>query len=121
MCIRDRRTYGSRGQQRTATLALKLAEVEVMTQATTEPPVLLLDDVMSELDESRRATLLQALDGVTQALLTTTDWNDFSSDFRRRATRLHVTEGRVAEASRDPAGVDRGISQERRGDGESAG
>ena len=118
---RDLRTYGSRGQQRTATLALKLAEVEVMTQATTEPPVLLLDDVMSELDESRRATLLQALDGVTQALLTTTDWNDFSSDFRRRATRLHVTEGRVAEASRDPAGVDRGISQERRGDGESAG
>ncbi len=107
---RDLRTYGSRGQQRTATLALKLAEVEVMTQTTREPPVLLLDDVMSELDEFRRATLLQALDGVTQALITTTDWDDFTPDFRQRAHRLHVTEGRVAATEGD------GSEQERPGD-----
>lgn len=118
---RDLRTYGSRGQQRTATLALKLAEVAVMTQTTAETPVLLLDDVMSELDEFRRATLLQALDGVTQVLLTTTDWDDFTPDFRQRAHNLHITEGRVAEASGDPGGADREISQERHNNDEKAG
>ena len=118
---RDLRTYGSRGQQRTATLALKLAEVAVMTQTTAETPVLLLDDVMSELDEFRRATLLQALDGVTQVLLTTTDWDDFTPDFRQRAHNLHITEGRVAEAPGDPGGADREISQERHNNDEKAG
>ncbi len=95
---RDLRAYGSRGQQRTATLALKLAEVQVMTQATREPPVLLLDDVMSELDQLRRAAVLQTLDGVTQALLTTTDWDDFTPQFRQQAARLHIVEGRVETA-----------------------
>lgn len=92
-----------------------------MTQTTAETPVLLLDDVMSELDEFRRATLLQALDGVTQVLLTTTDWDDFTPDFRQRAHNLHITEGRVAEASGDPGEADREISQERHNHGEKAG
>ena len=51
----DMTLYGSRGQQRTTALALKLAEVELMTQSTGEAPLLLLDDVMSELDAARRA------------------------------------------------------------------
>ena len=92
---RNLRTYGSRGQQRTAALALKLAEVQAMTEATGEPPLLLLDDVMSELDASRRATLLTALAGVHQAVITTTDWGDFSEDFRSQAQRLHVEGGAV--------------------------
>jgi len=90
---RDLRTYGSRGQQRTGALALKLAEVQAMTAETGEAPILLLDDVMSELDAQRRATLLAALDGVPQAIITATDWDDFSPDFRAQAHLLHVDGG----------------------------
>jgi len=93
---RDLRTYGSRGQQRTAALAVKLAEVALMRRALGAPPLLLLDDVMSELDGSRRALLLEALQGVEQALVTTTDWEDFTAEFRARAHCLHVNEGRIA-------------------------
>jgi DNA replication and repair protein RecF len=92
---RDLRTYGSRGQQRTAALAVKLAEVAIMHRALGAPPLLLLDDVMSELDAGRRGLLLEALVGVEQAVVTTTDWDDFSPEFRRRARRLKVFEGRI--------------------------
>jgi DNA replication and repair protein RecF len=92
---RDLRIYGSRGQQRTAVLAVKLAEVAVMHNALNAPPLLLLDDVMSELDASRRSMLLGALAGVRQAIITTTDWDDFTEGFRRAAHRLHVREGRI--------------------------
>ena len=90
---RDLRTYGSRGQQRTGALALKLAEVQAMTAETGETPILLLDDVMSELDAQRRATLLAALAGVSQAVVTATDWEDFSPEFRAQAQLLHVDGG----------------------------
>lgn len=94
---RDLRTYGSRGQQRTAALAVKLAEVALMRRALGAPPLLLLDDVMSELDGSRRALLLEALQGVEQALVTTTDWEDFNAEFRAHAHCLHVNEGRIGQ------------------------
>ena len=57
------RVYGSQGQQRSAVLALKLAEAEALSQLTGEPPVVLLDDVMSELDQSRQDYLLNHLHG----------------------------------------------------------
>ena len=72
-----------------------------MQRALGAPPLLLLDDVMSELDGSRRALLLEALSGVQQALVTTTDWSDFTPEFRSRARCLHVVEGRIEESS-DP-------------------
>jgi DNA replication and repair protein RecF len=96
---RDLRTYGSRGQQRTAALSVKLAEVAIMRRALGAPPLLLLDDVMSELDGSRRALLLEALSGVQQALVTTTDWADFTPEFRSHARCLHVVEGRIEESA----------------------
>lgn len=92
---RDLRLYGSRGQQRTAALALKLAEVRVMTEDTGAAPVLLLDDVMSELDARRRSALLSALDHVRQAIITATDWDDFTPEFRRQAQQLTVRDGSV--------------------------
>ncbi|MCB0045847.1 MAG: DNA replication/repair protein RecF [Caldilineaceae bacterium] len=92
---RDLRAFGSRGQQRTAALALKLAEMQVMTKATGSAPVLLLDDVMSELDARRRATLLQALNHAEQVILTTTDWEDFTPEFRRQAQCFTVLRGSV--------------------------
>jgi len=92
---RDLRPFGSRGQQRTAALALKLAEVQMMQEATGESPLLLLDDVMSELDSARRRALLDALAGVDQAIVTTTDWNDFSPELLAQARTLQVEGGTI--------------------------
>lgn len=68
----DVRAYGSQGQQRTAALSMKLAETELLTEVLGTSPVLLLDDVFSELDANRRKKLLDALDGF-QSIITTTD------------------------------------------------
>lgn len=91
----DLRVYGSRGQQRTAVLALKLAEMQFMLQETGHQPILLLDEVMAELDSCRQQHLLQAVNGVQQAILTTTDWQVFGPEFLSLALRLHVREGRI--------------------------
>lgn len=93
----DMTLYGSRGQQRTAALSTKLAEVTLMRQATGETPVLLLDDVMSELDAKRRKQVITIVDQAGQALLTTTDWADYDPDFRRRARLFSVTRGQLEE------------------------
>lgn len=100
---RDLRTFGSRGQQRTAALAVKLAEVRMMRAESGESPLLLLDDVMSELDATRRHALLDALAGVDQALVTTTDWSDFTPELLSHAQRLHVAEGRLSANGQDAA------------------
>ncbi len=91
----DMTLYGSRGQQRTTALALKLAEVDLMYQATGETPLLLLDDVMSELDAKRRARVMGMVDGVEQAILTTTDWTDFTDEFRSQAHLLQIAAGEI--------------------------
>jgi DNA replication and repair protein RecF len=65
--------YGSQGQQRTAVLALKVAEYEVMRARAGDAPILLLDDVLSELDAQRAAGFLAALDAFEQAFLTATE------------------------------------------------
>jgi DNA replication and repair protein RecF len=93
----DMTLYGSRGQQRTAALSTKLAEVSLMQQATGETPVLLLDDVMSELDAERRQQVIVIVDQVGQAILTTTDWEDYDPDFRQRAKLFSVTMGQLEE------------------------
>lgn len=91
----DLRTYGSRGQQRTAVLSLKLAELAWMRAVTNESPVLLLDEVLAELDASRRRYLLDQLESVEQGLLTATDLEMFSPDFRKRAVLWEVELGRL--------------------------
>ena len=63
------KAFGSQGQQRSAALALKLAQLEYVRQEIDEFPVLLLDDVMSELDDQRRCQLLKFIDGKVQTLL----------------------------------------------------
>jgi len=98
----DLRTYGSRGQQRTAVLALKLAEVQVMQAAMGEPPLLLLDEVMAELDAERRRCLMDTIESVHQALLTTAEWQVLTPDFLEKALRLTVCEGRIEPASSLP-------------------
>lgn len=91
----DLGTYGSRGQQRTAVLALKLAELEWMKQQRGETPVLLLDEVLAELDAMRRRYLLAQADGVEQSLLTATDIEMFSHEFRERAALWEVRGGMI--------------------------
>ena len=70
---RDARSFGSQGQQRSCVLALRLAELRFMEEATGEPPLLLLDDLLSELDESRTRALLESLDPRVQTFITTTE------------------------------------------------
>jgi DNA replication and repair protein RecF len=96
----DLGAYGSRGQQRTAILALKLAEVEWIHAKSGDWPILLLDEVMAELDGQRRAYLLARVAGVNQSLITTTDPGMFSPEFLARARMLRVTRGRIEESSR---------------------
>lgn len=67
------RSFGSQGQQRSGALALKLSQLEYVRQEIGEFPILLLDDVMSELDNNRRAQLLQFIDGRVQTFITVND------------------------------------------------
>ena len=88
-------SYGSRGQQRTAILALKMAEINWMARQTGETPILLLDEVVAELDAQRRALLLDYVKDANQALLTATDPTMFSRDFLRNSSSFLVENGRV--------------------------
>lgn len=92
--------YGSRGQQRSLTLAIKLAEAELMRTRTQDAPVLLLDDILSELDAVRRAHLLQFIDRPDQqTLITAADLADFDPSFLARITRIRVDHGQVLTGS----------------------
>jgi DNA replication and repair protein RecF len=92
----DAGLYGSRGQARTAVMALKLAELSWMRQRIGEWPLLLLDEVIAELDATRRAYLLERLDGATQTLMTTTELDIFTESFLERAAVLHIVDGQIA-------------------------
>lgn len=87
--------FASQGQQRTAVLALKLAELELATRTAGEAPVLLLDDVMAELDEGRQAALLEALGPTGQSFVTTTHLSDFRTDWLAEAEVRRVVAGRL--------------------------
>lgn len=88
--------YGSRGQQRSVTLALKLGEAELMRARSGDTPVLLLDDLLSELDAQRRAHMLAAIGRPgQQTLLSATDLSDFGADFLAGITRARVEGGQI--------------------------
>lgn len=75
----DIRMYGSQGQQRTAALSLKLSEIEIVKKIAKDKPVLLLDDVLSELDSNRQNYLLDSI-GDIQTIITCTGLEDFVND-----------------------------------------
>lgn len=95
---RDLGLYGSRGQARTAVLAIKLAEMRWMRETTGEAPVLLLDEFIAELDASRRAYLLANLEGASQAILTTTEPDIFTRGFLAQAAVWRVEAGQIDTA-----------------------
>ncbi|WP_270598564.1 DNA replication/repair protein RecF [Enterococcus asini] len=90
---RDVQTYGSQGQQRTTALSVKLAEIDLMKEETGEYPILLLDDVMSELDDSRQLHLLETIEGKVQTFLTTTTLEHVKNKMTVEPTIYYVTQG----------------------------
>ena len=94
------RAYGSQGQQRVAVLALLFAERDVLADKRARLPLMLLDDVMSELDASRRALLAELLEADGQAVLTTTDIDHVPGASEASATVLEVSGGEVLPGGR---------------------
>jgi DNA replication and repair protein RecF len=87
---RDLAAFASRGQQRTAILAFKLAELDLLTVLDARPPLLLLDDVFSELDPERRGHLVRRIAALPQALVTTTTLDDLDPALVAIATTWEV-------------------------------
>ena len=92
----DIRKFGSQGQQRTAALSLKLSEIRLIEQVTGEKPILLLDDVLSELDAGRQSWLLESIQDI-QTLISCTGLDDFVNSRISLDKVFRVTEGRVQE------------------------
>lgn len=93
----DVQTYGSQGQQRTTALSLKLAEIELIKQEVGESPVLLLDDVLSELDDYRQSHLLNTIQGDVQTFVTTTSVEGIAHETIKQAELFHVEQGKVKD------------------------
>ncbi|MDZ8050010.1 MAG: DNA replication/repair protein RecF [Aulosira sp. ZfuVER01] len=90
------RQYGSQGQQRTLVLALKLAELQLIEEVVGEPPLLLLDDVLAELDPYRQNQLLDAIQDRFQTLITTTHLGSFDSQWLNSSQILLVKAGEIS-------------------------
>lgn len=93
LASRDLASFASRGQQRTAILAFKLAEMDLLTELDGHPPLLLLDDVFSELDPARRGHLVRRIAALPQAFVTTTALEDLDPDLRAHAAVWQVGGG----------------------------
>lgn len=91
----DIRRYGSQGQQRTAALSVKLAEIELVKEVTYDSPVLLLDDVLSELDSNRQRDLLESIRDI-QTLITCTGVQEFERYHFQIDRLFHVEQGHVS-------------------------
>jgi DNA replication and repair protein RecF len=89
------RQYGSQGQQRTLVLALKLAELQLIEEVIGEPPLLLLDDVLAELDLNRQNQLLDAIQDRFQTLITTTHLGAFDAKWLQSAEIFSVETGQL--------------------------
>ncbi len=92
------RQYGSQGQQRTLVLALKLAELHLIDEVIGEPPLLLLDDVLAELDLNRQNQLLEAIQDRFQTIITTTHLGAFGSQWMTSSQILTVKAGRIEDS-----------------------
>lgn len=92
----DIRKYGSQGQQRTTALSLKMAEIEIVKKAVGETPVLLLDDVLSELDRKRQNYLLENIKGI-QTLVTCTGLEEFVQNGINIDKTFEIENGSIKE------------------------
>ncbi|MCP8617200.1 DNA replication/repair protein RecF [Salirhabdus salicampi] len=90
-------TFGSQGQQRTTALSLKLAEIELIYNEVGEYPILLLDDVLSELDDHRQSHLLDTIQGKVQTFVSTTSVDGIRHDTLSKSEIFHVQKGTVVK------------------------
>lgn len=88
--------YASQGQQRSIALSIKLAEIQLVHHLTDEYPLLLLDDVMSELDHGRQSALLNYIHGKTQTFITTTDLEGISWEIIKKPKIYQIQSGRIS-------------------------
>lgn len=91
------KSYGSQGQQRVAVLALKLAEIEIIKKYTGYNPILLLDDVFSELDDIKKNNLLKYVNGGIQTIITTTDLNNIDASIQDKAKLIEISNGDIVQ------------------------
>ena len=87
--------FASQGQQRTLVLALKLGELDIIKEKTGFSPILLLDDVLAELDETRQNYLLKSIDEGTQTIITSVDTLLFEEDFLKKVQIFTVKNGEI--------------------------
>ena len=93
--------YGSQGQMRSAILALKLSEVKLFTEKTGDSPILLLDDIFSELDIEKRNNLLSTLSDNVQTVITTTDMENITEDIRKKANVYEIDDGNIIKKQKN--------------------
>lgn len=92
------REFASQGQQRSAAIAMKLAEIDIIEESAEESPVVLLDDVMAELDDTRRARILDITLGRCQTFITTTSLEDIGTPAANAGVVFRVRSGMVTRA-----------------------
>lgn len=93
--------YGSQGQQRASILALKLAEINIFEKVVGSSPILLLDDVFSELDEIRKNNLLKYINSKIQTIITTTDIDNIDNDTLKKSKIFEISEGKIIRRKDD--------------------
>lgn len=91
------KNYGSQGQQRVAVLSLKLAEIEIIKKYTGYSPILLLDDVFSELDDVKKNNLLKYIKDGIQTIITTTDLNNIDTSIQEKAKLIEISNGAIVQ------------------------
>lgn len=93
----EAQSYGSQGQQRTAALSVKLAEIEMIQEEIGEYPILLLDDVFSELDDQRQSDLLKSIKDKCQTFITTTSIDGIAQNIVDEAQIFHIQAGEIVD------------------------
>lgn len=91
------KNYGSQGQQRLAIISLKLGEIDIFKKYKEESPILLLDDIFSELDEGKKNNLLKYIKGKIQVIITTTDLINFDKNVIKNANIIKIENGKLKE------------------------
>ncbi len=97
----DVQSYGSQGQQRTTALSVKLAEIELIHEEIGEYPILLLDDVFSELDDQRQTDLLKSIKDKCQTFITTTSIDGISEDLLTQSRLFYISAGELKEKAKE--------------------
>lgn len=95
------KVYGSQGQQRIGVISLKLSEISIIKNIKNTTPIILLDDVFSELDDKKKNSLLQYIKNESQVIITTTDLNNMHSELLENAKIMKINNGNLEEVNLD--------------------